>query len=1065
MKIKITFLVLFLLINLIIKSQNNDFKIGILFSNSMMNQSPIVNGPYLGSNQLSFSTKTTYILGQNYNTSPLNIISEDGFNSVYFFEPNSYQMSENQYRKTLDLIKANNLTTFAHSQLWYVPNYPNSGGRNVYDNNLSLPYNPNSGCSNYQNQAEKLNKARPNYLSFSNIYKDPLYSNVIWGHDIANEMNFAHPYNYSCEPLYLQQYMANGEIPPSNVSDAIAYFKSNLIPSSQKTVVAVVNHLKSINSNSNDAEYNGTNEYQNSPIDYDPQVYLDIENKPDILMDGSYYQYPVSDWWQNYYLYSNIYNVPTPNTNYGKHYLGKFASFDFFRKKGYNQIQTWISCERYWPPDEDHPNGTDLIAAYNTTNIYNANYIWLQSYTSIIHGCQGIWLYVMEDYDASTSEQNNKIYMFNQIANPPAERLDRYNRQYFSSNYKDFISNLGKELRYLKNRGFLSTDPNSILYTKTNQVDPNCIVPPASSYIPTNFPTGYGPGGALPTDLRTENYGLRYTIRTNGTTAVMIISNPLNIPITATLNFDNILNPIIDNSTGVKVLFESFRWSPTSSSYKTAPYRNSGITLNNDPNLNTVNLWYNIMYSGNKNLTLTFGPSDVHVLEFITSPVGDYKNGWDKVWSNENLSFIGSYQNGWTISDNDKFIPGDFDGDGAQELLCIQYLNNNAYAGLYKFQNNNWNWVWDNSGNGKINSLNQGWSILQTDKYYVGKFSNSGRDEILCVQTGNNAYIGLYQFNNGNWQWIWDNPTGSNLNSYRGNITIGDYDHDGYSELFGVGNSDMKMFNYQSNSWVAAFTGSTSHPMWPYRNNLKSGDFDGQDGQDDLLGIASWATVFYYNTSNNSWNWGESSGGTNMGGWTLPAASNDICLTGNIDGDIKSEILWIRKGEHLANSMEAKTGSFYSNWSNGSNFIINDWINEANSNYLLIKAVANEPKYLIAYKKTSCQQKYLLSMFKSVNGSNKSTNYQSQTTEISTIEEMVHFYPNPSEGKVFVNSEKSGILSVEIYNNQGKSIFRKTCYSEREILIDISDQPDGIYLAKLVDEKGKIFTKKLVLSK
>ncbi len=57
------------------------------------------------------------------------------------------------------------------------------------------------------------------------------------------------------------------------------------------------------------------------------------------------------------------------------------------------------------------------------------------------------------------------------------------------------------------NNDFLNTEYNSIVYSKTDYEDVNIIVPPINEY---DF------HGVLLTDeKKTENYGLRYTIRTN----------------------------------------------------------------------------------------------------------------------------------------------------------------------------------------------------------------------------------------------------------------------------------------------------------------------------------------------------------------------------------------------------------------------------------------------------------------------------------------------------------------------------------------------------------------------
>lgn len=1030
---------------------SNEFKIGIVFGNLHMPEYPVPNGPYSCYDQTSYTSKSVTVEGVIYATSPFNVLAEDGFNSVYLFEPDIWEMSENQYRNTLELLRQNNLTTLANSYLWYVPTAANSSGINVYNNYLS-------GQTNHftWNDPKAKNKARPNYSLLSSMcFKDAIYKDVIWGHQIAGEMNCRHDFNSSVNPLCYSPgptYISS-EIPPSNVSSAMGYFKNNLVASNQKIVLAMVNHGSSINDNTNDAEWTPElGVFQNTPNDWNPQEYINGPNKPDVILDASYYQYPINNW--TTYPYSNI------ETGEG-HYLGKYKSFDYYKKKGYNKIQSMISCERYWPN-----NNTDLIGHYNTTNVYNANWIWFQTYTSIIHGCQGIWLYTMDDYDSSISEQNKRTVL-NDKGN--TAQLNRFNRQYFSTNYNNYLRHLSRELKYLYNRGFLSTDPNTIIYTKTDQTDPNCIIPSAAydpyneSYIATAMYDNNLHTPELIADLCSENYGLRYTIRNNGSTAIMIITNPLNLPVTVTLDFANITSPFIKNSTGVKILFENNVNPYNNSTYKTN--RDGLINLSSNPN--TTGKYYTLNYSNGKKVTLKFGPMDVHVLEFVTTPVTNYKNGWEKIWSNFGNNYLGTYMSGWGLFDDDKIMAGDFNGDGAEELFCIQGYNEvGGWATMLKYNNNDWQYGWSNNGNNLIGPIGSSWTIRRPDKFLVGDFDGDSKDELLCIQAYSSGnWATMFNFENNTWIASISNAGSNTISSWGitslDKFIVGDFDGDSKDELFCIQasaqNNRATMIHFDNGSWSSGWSngGDNTIDGWGIipQDRFLAGDFD-SDSKDELLCFqpTGWSTMLHFD--NNDWQWGWSNYGSGYISmcWTI-AATNKF-LVGNIDNvDSKTEIMGIQMGSTATNTFSA---DFTSDWScrthaNTSKPYINDWLvtetNSSRTNYLLIKAVANEPEYLIAYRKQNCNSKYLLSMYKSTPGSNKSTQKEGifENESKGKIENSITVYPNPTTGSVNVILENSTKGIAKVFNQTGQLVLEQD-FSSNNFLVDLSRQPKGIYI-------------------
>jgi len=56
-----------------------------------------------------------------------------------------------------------------------------------------------------------------------------------------------------------------------------------------------------------------------------------------------------------------------------------------------------------------------------------------------------------------------------------------------------------------------------------------------------------------------------------------------------------------------------------------------------------------------------------------------------------------------------------------------------------------------------------------------------------------------------------------------------------------------------------------------------------------------------------------------------------------------------------------------------------------------------------------------------------------------------------------VNSEERRAKSVEVYNVMGQKVFTEILRSAQDDnLIDIGNQPSGVYLYRVIDETGKL---------
>ena len=242
-------------------------------------------------------------------------------------------------------------------------------------------------------------------------------------------------------------------------------------------------------------------------------------------------------------------------------------------------------------------------------------------------------------------------------------------------------------------------------------------------------------------------------------------------------------------------------------------------------------------------------------------------NHWVRIWN-------GSI-NDWQISSTDKFYAGDFNGDGYDEVLCVQNVVN-GWANIYHFvytphnPNNPWQYVWTNSGNGHIGN----WTYGPGDIILPGHFNDSTYCSLMCIRNLSRPTGSCQRLSSGSWETLWSptigiGPIDTTITSPTGfdRYYVGDFNGDGIDELLCTdvsesSNDMMKLIRYD-NGWNTLWTNngqSEGVGIYPYRNRLLVGNFD-SDPADEILGIYTWATKFDLNI-NNQWDWSWSNYGS-----------------------------------------------------------------------------------------------------------------------------------------------------------------------------------------------------------
>ena len=537
------------------QKQNDDFTIGMFsFMYSFFDEEP--ETPYCDKKNLRIHTSS--VTDDEFPSSQLNILKEDGFNTVQVYMPANYTNSLPMVGSLIGLAARNGMRILLNAQNFYHP-YSSDSGRNIYGNEIDphpkarLPEYPCKALPDY------------NYL-FKNLYASPPYCYVIWGHQISEEASFFHFFNKQDYAVEYNDTLnnINTEVPPAHVQLACEHFRSLLTghdpQPDHKFVIMEAFHHGRIHDQLKDGE--GI---------YNPQDYLKTV-KADVFFEGSYVAFNPNEWFK---VKLNDLNKP--------HYLGPMMNIDYARKY-IPEVHKVINIERRKNPHMEAHFHTD-------TSLKNANWLWFQAYQSILKGVRGIWFWELVDTYAETDEKES----------PPSENIkDRFTRKYFPKRYNQFVAPLARELAYLHQNGYLNK--SSVLATKTDQSDDLGIIPPVKKYMTkalkeASIPTQYH------AEFLRETYGIQYTIRTNGQDTILILTNPVNV----TVSIDLDLKKFFPGRTQAEVLFIR-EMDPLCKNYKTN--RDSGI------NLESSKIQFTETFPINKSgkINCIFAPADVWVL-------------------------------------------------------------------------------------------------------------------------------------------------------------------------------------------------------------------------------------------------------------------------------------------------------------------------------------------------------------------------------------------------------------------------------------------------------------------
>ena len=91
-------------------------------------------------------------------------------------------------------------------------------------------------------------------------------------------------------------------------------------------------------------------------------------------------------------------------------------------------------------------------------------------------------------------------------------------------------------------------------------------------------------------------------------------------------------------------------------------------------------------------------------------------------------------------------------------------------------------------------------------------------------------------------------------------------------------------------------------------------------------------------------------------------------------------------------------------------------------------------------------------------------------TDVLTVEEfeenrIINIFPNPSQDKIQITSEKTDMKTIDIFNIAGQLIYSEKIEAKRHVEINMYSFSSGMYFVKVTNTANEVFTKKIILNK
>lgn len=101
--------------------------------------------------------------------------------------------------------------------------------------------------------------------------------------------------------------------------------------------------------------------------------------------------------------------------------------------------------------------------------------------------------------------------------------------------------------------------------------------------------------------------------------------------------------------------------------------------------------------------------------------------GFDAVWMTGDPEQNANWVGGWHVGAADKFVVGDFDADGRSDL----WVHNGGWAGMWRSTGNGFQEGWISGDPATKGNWIDGWHLGPEDRYVSGDFTGDGRDDLF----------------------------------------------------------------------------------------------------------------------------------------------------------------------------------------------------------------------------------------------------------------------------------------------------------------------------------------------
>jgi hypothetical protein len=446
---------------------------------------------------------------------------------------------------------------------------------------------------------------------------------------------------------------------------------------------------------------------------------------------------------------------------------------------------------------------------------------------------------------------------------------------------------------------------------------------------------------------------------------------------------------------------------------------------------------------------------------------GSSDNGWTKDWSNFESGLIGNH----ILTDKDLFYKGNFNGDGAEELLCISYDAASGKALTHLLNYENGEWIADDT-----HQLEDTAIFKSRHRIITGDFDADGKDELFIngdPAAGEPAI--LYKYLPGGWVQAWTdkNDPAHPLRSYRTFLYAGDFSGKGAQVLLGCkpgSEGGLAEFKYNGSDFIPGdWAADATHSLADFMEQLWPGDYNG-DGITDLYGRSKQGTYMLFIWQDQDWKpFISAKGIKSQKENDLVGLEMDYRLmqTGNIDGDAMEELMMWRGAGNMSSVLftELEQGGFYKttdamDGSVSPDQFINDWPVDgiSGAQYLLIRAEAGKPDRLLTIRHESCG--YLANMY-AFSGKTSSSGDPLPWQQLDSPDLLV--YPNPSQGPVNVRLPGRLPSTVSVSDMQGRVLLQVNNQVQSSFM-DLGFLQKGIYIIRMTNAEQTL-AKKLLIEK